>query len=113
MAVVDFLLGAGLLREDNGKLRVGPRTTHLESDSPWVRVHHLNWRARAAEHFQDDHESQLHYTCPMTISTDDGRKIREMIVQFLQGLDPLIEASPSEGLYCLNIDWFPAEPAGK
>ena len=105
--VMRFLLDAGLcLKDEKGKLKVGPQSTHLESSSPWVRVHHLNWRQRAQENYLREDEVKLHYSCPMTISKKDAQALREKIIKFLESLDPLIEKSPSEELYCLNIDWF-------
>ena len=104
--VVDFLLATGLCVEKNGKLAVGPKSTHLEASSPWVRVHHVNWRHKAIEHVMDAEESQLHYSAPMTLSAADARKIRELIVKFLESVDSVVEPSPSEELHCINVDWF-------
>jgi len=104
--LVDFLLSTGLCVEKNGKLAIGPKSTHLEANSPWVRVHHINWRQKAIEKVQETGESRLHYSCPMTISASDALKIREMIVKFLETVDAVIEPSPSEELHCINVDWF-------
>lgn len=104
--IIDFLLGTGLLREENGILLVGFRSTHLESSSPWVNTHHSNWRQKGMSSFSREDAHKLYYTCPMTISVSDGQKIREQIVKFLESLDKIIEPSPSEELRCLNIDWF-------
>ncbi len=104
--IIDFLLNAGLCKEEKGKLLVGPSTTHLEASSPWVRVHHTNWRQKALQEMSDEESAKLHYTAPMTLSKDDALKIREMIVQFLEQVDKVIDPSPSEELRCLNIDWF-------
>ena len=107
--IVDFLLLTGLCKEEKNRLVVGPRSTHLESTSPWVRIHHMNWRQKAMEKINDDKAGKLHYTSPLTISKKDVLKVREMIVQFLEQVDKVIEPSPSEELFCLNIDWFKVE----
>lgn len=104
--VVDFLLATGLCVERSGRLAVGPQSTHLEASSPWVRVHHGNWRQKAMERVNDGKPSQLHYSAPMTLSARDAARLREMIVKFLESVDKLVEPSPSEELHCLNIDWF-------
>lgn len=104
--VIDFLLRTGLCIEKNGKLAIGAKSTHLESSSPWVRVHHINWRQKAIEKINIHSESQLHYTAPMTLSAKDALQIREMIVKFLESVDKVIDPSPSEELHCLNMDWF-------
>ncbi len=104
--VIDFLLTTGLCIEEGNRLKIGVKATHLESTSPWLRTHHLNWRQKSMESLDSEDSETLHYTCPMTISRTDAEKNREMIVKFLEALDPVILPSPSEELRCLNIDWF-------
>ena len=104
--VVDFLLSSGLLVETPQGLVVGTRSTHLESSSPWVHVHHANWRQKAITGLSREDAAKLHYTCPMTLSASDALKVREQIVKLLESVDKVIEPSPSEELRCLNIDWF-------
>jgi uncharacterized protein (TIGR02147 family) len=103
---IEFLLSVGLCKEDHGRLHIGPASTHVESSSAWVRLHHLNWRNKAIEVLNQDRLAQLHYTAPMTLSRADAEQIREMIAKFLESIDRVIEPSPSESLHCLNIDWF-------
>lgn len=104
--VAEFLVRSGLCIENDGRLGIGPRQTHLENSSPWVRTHHVNWRQKAIETLSNEEDSKLHYTAPMTLSKPDALKIREMLVKFLQSVDRVIDPSPSEELHCLNIDWF-------
>lgn len=104
--IIEFLLSLGLCREEKGQLKIGPTSTHLGSNSHWVRMHHLNWRQKAVEHLNEESVSKLHYTAPMTLSVADAEKIRELIVQFLESVDKIVEPSPSEDLFCLNVDWF-------
>lgn len=104
--IVDFLLSAGLCKEERGRLAIGPSRTHLEASSPWVRVHHTNWRQKAIQQMKQEEEAQLHYTSPMTLAKADAVRIREMIIQFLEKVDQVMDPSPSEELHCLNIDWF-------
>ncbi|MGZ3724004.1 MAG: TIGR02147 family protein [Bdellovibrionales bacterium] len=103
---VEFLLSVGLCKEESGRLRIGPASTHVESSSAWVRLHHLNWRNKSIEALNQNGPAQLHYTAPMTLSRADAEQIREMIAKFLESVDRVIEPSPSESLHCLNIDWF-------
>lgn len=103
---LEFLLRAGLVKEARGQLETGPQSTHLESSSPWVRVHHLNWREKAIEALSTPSDRDLHYTAPMTLSVADFLKVRELIAQLLQTVDQVVIPSPSEQLGCLTIDWF-------
>lgn len=105
--IVKFLTATGLCVAKTSGLTVGPSSTHLESSSKWVTLHHRNWRLKAlTELSRYQLDRSLHYTAPMTLSKSDSMKISEMIAVFLESVDKLVEPSPSEELYCLNLDWF-------
>ncbi|MEK7354841.1 MAG: TIGR02147 family protein [Bdellovibrionota bacterium] len=104
--VVDFLLESGLLKRSEGRLTVGPLSTHLESKSPWIKAHHSNWRQKALDDVSFDDQTSLHYSAPMTLSRADAEKIREILISAINEIDVLTEPSRSEELMCLNIDWF-------
>ena len=104
--VLEFLIRAGLVRQTDQNLEIGPRSTHLEASSPWVRVHHLNWRERAMESLSRTEDPDLHYSAPMTLSLADSYRVREIITQMLQEIDKVVMPSPSEQLSCLTLDWF-------
>lgn len=104
--VFSFLLNAGLCIEQNGRLNIGPARTHLKSTSPWIKQHHLNWRLRAAQNYHSDTENRLHYSSPMTLSKSDFEKIRGLLLSTIDEVAKIVDPSPSEELYCLNMDWF-------
>lgn len=104
--VLEFLVKTNLCHEENGKFKIAVKSTHLSSESPWVRVHHINWRQRAIEAMSESEAKHLHYTCPLTLAKSDAIKVREQIIRLLESVDKIIEPSNSEELHCLNIDWF-------
>jgi uncharacterized protein (TIGR02147 family) len=104
--VLDFLVETGLCKQESNRFVIGPSATHLESTSPWVRTHHMNWRQKAIANLNQEYASKLHYTAAMTLSAQDAVLIREMITKFLEEVDTVVLPSPSEELHCLNIDWF-------
>jgi uncharacterized protein (TIGR02147 family) len=104
--IIDFLLKVRLCVEKDGQLHIGPASTHVESSSAWVRLHHMNWREKSIEALSRDAPAKLHYSAPTTLSRADAEVVREMIVRFLESVDRVIEPSISESLYCLNVDWF-------
>lgn len=104
--IIDFLLATGLCQQEKNRLVVGPSHTHLESSSPWVRTHHMNWRQRALQELNREEKAKIHYTGPMTLSKEDALVVREMIAKFLEEIKKVVDPSPSEELRCLNIDWF-------
>ena len=106
--VIEFLLKHGLCVVRDGRLSVGPQSTQLAESSPWVRVHHRNWRALATQMMDRKNDSDLFFTCPLTIGQSDVPRVRELIIQFIEQVFKVVDPSPSEELLCLNIDWFRA-----
>lgn len=109
-SVTDFLIGIGLLKLEGGRFSIGPLSTHLDHESPWIKAHHTNWRQKALERLSDPSEKELHYSGVSTVSREDMDKIKEILLQSLQRVDKVIGPSPSETLVCLNIDWFEVKP---
>jgi uncharacterized protein (TIGR02147 family) len=104
--VVDFLLKNKLCIEENGKIKMGPQTTHIGADSPLVNRHHANWRTKALQRMDQLQEIDLFYTGPMVISAGAYDQIRNDLIKFLEKVRKHAVASKSEELTCLNIDLF-------
>lgn len=103
---VEFLLETGLCKMVDGKLQHAVQTTHVPADSPLASRHHKNWRLKAMERYPNLGPSELAFTMPVTLSLADAKKVRKMIVNFIQDIDKVFDSSPSEKLSCLNIDWI-------
>lgn len=103
---VEFLKEYSLVLEDNGKLKVGPTLLHLPEGSPVLSQHHQNWRLRAFEKYAEPKNLDAFYTAPVTLSEADAKILKERILNFISESVKLISSSPSEKLYCLNLDWF-------
>jgi len=105
--VMEFLLSSGLCVQKDGKLQIGPSVTHLDANSPFVLRHHVNWRLQALERYDHfDHDKEVAYTGPMTLSQKDVQEVRSQAIKFVAGVVDTARRSPSEELYCLNLDWF-------
>ncbi len=105
--VVDFLLQTGLCIEANGKLKIGPLTTHLEHESPLALRHHGNWRLKGWSRHETLGEGELAYTCPVSIREKDLHVIKEMLTKLIEHfLAKVTDSDPPDTLACLNIDWF-------
>lgn len=104
--ILEFLVAAGLCKESTKGYTIGPASTHLEASSPWVRVHHFNWRERAVASLDSDNEKNLYYSSPLTIAENDAERVRERIIKAIEEINAIVDPSPSEVLYCLNLDWF-------
>lgn len=105
-AYLSFLLQTGLCKLIGKKIVVGPSNTHVESSSPWVNVHHMHWRHRAIQSLNSASALDLHYTSPVTLSASDCDVIKEKLIQLIEQVRATVDPSPSEKMYCLNLDWF-------
>lgn len=106
MRALHFLLEHGLIVEKAGKLVAGPTYTHVDADSPFANKHRQNWRYRGFTMMEQKSESDIFYSCPMSISAQDAEQIRKKILAHIQEILTVMRPSPSEKVYCLNIDWF-------
>jgi uncharacterized protein (TIGR02147 family) len=104
--VLEFLVKAGLVAQKGGRYEIGPRRTLISGDSPALSRHHMNWRMRALEALQRDVALPTCYTSPMTLSASDIKEVQRILHEAISKIEPLVEPSPAEDLYCLNIDWF-------
>jgi len=105
---LEFLLQSRLCIETApGQIAPGPQNTFLESKSPLISRHHGNWRVKAMErHPLLRAEEELCYTAPVSLSSGDVKKIREILAQAIEQSDALVAPSQCERIFCLNIDWF-------
>lgn len=103
---LDFLIATGLCKEERGRLTIGPSSTHLGADSIWARAQHVNWRQKAINVLDVKNPQNLHYTAPMTLGEKDIAVVRESLIRAIESVNAVVDPSPSETSYTLNIDWF-------
>ena len=104
--ILDFLLSRGLCVEADGRIMFGDVPTYLESSSALVARHHLNWRAKVQDRLETLRDDDLAFTYPTVISEEDFLLIREKIVRLIAECRAIANPSPSNDLYCLNVDWL-------
>lgn len=103
--VLDFLIKTNLLIKEKGQYQLGPKRTHLDASSPLAARHHKNWHLKAMESYEKISADEIIFTCPVLLEEKDVIKIKKLIMEFIDNADKVFEASGSEKLYCLNIDW--------
>lgn len=103
---IEFLLRTGLCKKVGNAISLGPSRTHLESDSHYVKTHHMNWRSKAMDLFDQYHPTNLHYSSPMTITKKDAQKIRTLLLDCIEHVGKTVDNSESEEFFCINVDWF-------
>jgi uncharacterized protein (TIGR02147 family) len=105
--ILEFLVEVGLVKLNaENEFEMGPASTHLESQSPFVNRHHSNWRLQALTKMELFDSDDLFYTGPMTLSHDDLVKIRKMAIDLVSDVRKIAVASKSEQLACLSLDLF-------
>lgn len=105
--MLDFLMEIGILQETKGKIKIKNLNIFVGQDSESVRRHHQNFRFKSQQFLDNaDLSKNLFFTNPAVVSKEDAELIREKLIQFIEQYRKIAVPSPSEELYCLNIDWF-------
>jgi uncharacterized protein (TIGR02147 family) len=103
---LQFLLKQYLCVEKDGRLHMGPKSTHLEASSPIVTRLHSNWRIKAMEKHPALSPQELAFTSPMSIARKDAEKMREILVQAIERAVAFADTDAPDSLYCINVDLF-------
>lgn len=106
LQTLEFLVREGLCKFEENQFKIGARRTHLEENSPFKKLHYQNWRNKGLSQFDDNWESKLYYSAPMTVSTKDTKAIRKVILEMIDRINEIADTSQSEELVCFNVDWF-------
>lgn len=105
--VVDFLLSADLLKKTSSGLKPSTMTTHVDAHSPYVIMHHRNWRLKAMERQGHRDPADLFYSGQLTMSRQDYERCKEVLRKTLEDLYRIMEPSESEEVYNFNFDFYP------
>jgi len=106
VAIVDFLLRVGLCRQAALGYEMGPQTTFVPRDSPFVHKHHSNWRLKALEQSDQNNERDLFFTSPVSLSKKDFENLKVKLTELIKEFSAVVKDSPAEEVACLNIDFF-------
>ena len=104
--VVTFLLETELCTEENGKLKMGVKTTRVDPESLVAGRMHINWRLKGIEKIPNAKPDEVFRTRVVSLSKADFLTIRKMILATLEQIDAKVDVSKAEKLAALNIDWF-------
>ncbi len=103
--VMAFLLKVGLCKIKDNQLTYNVFSTYVDSNSPFVKRLHDNWRLRSvamgSQHFED-----LQFTSAATLTQEDFLKLRDEIVVLIQKFEKVTDDSNPQIMAHLNIDWL-------
>jgi uncharacterized protein (TIGR02147 family) len=92
--------------------RKGPRWVLREGDLHVGRgsllnsVNHSNWRNQAVLDSQKPGTESVHYTSVASMSLEDFKRLKAMVLQFIDESRVIVAASPEEDVVCTTIDFF-------
>ncbi len=106
-AVVDFLVEAGVLHEENGgELTLGQTRMHLPTGAVMLPKHHENWRKRAVEAMEEPRPNDLHYSLVMGLSESDVVKVRDLVLDLISRSETVLKESKEKTACVLLADFF-------
>lgn len=103
---LDFLVSKGILAERNGCYSVGNARLHLDRQSPLIGEHHTQWRIRAIHSLNRKAETELHYSAALSLSREDVREIREVLLKTIERSEKIMRPSKEETAFGLLVDFF-------
>ncbi len=104
--ILEQLREFGFASEKYGKWTTTGKSLHLSETSFMNEMSHRNWRQQAMLDVESEKSSSLHYSSVFAMSKSDAQKLRNSILNMIQDSRELIEASPSEELFCFICDFF-------
>ncbi len=104
--ILAFLTRAGICDFKDSLYMMGKNTVYVPNRSPFVVKHHSNWRFKAIQKMDTRDERELFFSSPMSVSSADVPKIREVLAQSVERAQKIVKESGAEELVCLNIDFF-------
>lgn len=105
LKVAEQLQGMGLVTLEKGRLKIGRYHLYLDSKSPLIQNHHVNWRHKMIDLLANDKPQNLHFTMTFSVSESDLKKVREILVRSMDQAMSVIKPSPEEKLavFCLDL----------
>jgi uncharacterized protein (TIGR02147 family) len=95
-----------LIRERAGKWEFTLSSIHLPPESPYLQMHHSNWRQRALIAARHPNRDGVHYSVVQSVSHRDYIRIKEHFLGAIDQYKMFAEPSEPESLIGLNIDFF-------
>lgn len=105
--VLNFLVSADLVKKTTAGFQPSSMTTHVDAHSPYVLMHHRNWRLKAMERQGQRDPEDLFYSGQLTMSRADFDRCKEVLRKCLEEIYKIMEPSESEEVFNFNFDFYP------
>lgn len=103
--IIAFLAGKGIVIFENGRLGPGKVNLYIGADSPLVSQMHSIWRAKVLHDLKAGRPNDLHYSLCFSAATEDWPRIREKLIEAIEGSLAVIRPSRAEKLGLLCVDF--------
>ncbi|MGZ3770485.1 MAG: TIGR02147 family protein [Bdellovibrio sp.] len=103
---LDQLSHFGLIKKNGKKWEYSTGQFHLPKSSPFVSLHHQNWRSRAVIDSQNPLADGLHYTSVLTLSKEDFQRLKELLLKFVSESEAIARPSDPQEIATLAFDLF-------
>lgn len=103
---VEFLIHAGLIKEEKGRLVSGHARVHLGTDSPFLINHHRNWNLLALQKMSTDLRKDLHYSSVTTMSRKDLEVVKEIFMRAIEDSKKIVRVSEGEKVCVTTLNFF-------
>jgi uncharacterized protein (TIGR02147 family) len=102
---VDTLVQLGLVIADGDRIVASP--VPLESSQFLdARRFHMNWRLKAIDRINTNLENDRFITLPVALSTDDRRRLKQIVIDFVEQIRQSNDPGNADDLSVLTIDMF-------
>jgi uncharacterized protein (TIGR02147 family) len=106
LSTLKYLVQVNLVKRIEDRWVASNKNMHLTKNSALLQAYHSSWRLQAINEFTKQKAQDLNYTAVYTLSKNDYKKIRSMLVNFIDHSRSLVLPSKEEILVCLNCDFF-------
>ena len=96
----------GLVRKTGSRWEYAQGQFHVPKDSPYVVLHHQNWRTRAVLDAQEFQSESLHFTSVYTLTAADVARLRELMLKFISDCQAVAQPSSPEESVVLICDLY-------
>lgn len=102
----EFLAYCGLIEENQGKWVNSKNRIHLGNDTIITSKYHMSWRIKTLQNLELSHKEDLHYTGVLALSSENVEKLRTLVLNFIESLEPIIQEGPEEELHAISLDYY-------
>jgi uncharacterized protein (TIGR02147 family) len=97
---------ANLITKENGLWKHSGQEWHLDRESPFINLHHFNWRSAAMADANNRQNNSTHFSGVYSISKSDYIMLHSKVNTFLKELNSFCSSSGTEEIVVFCLDLF-------